>query len=57
MIATADDAAERVEQLILLTERLTGLVAEQAQAFEARRPHDAVIHLEETGRLANLYRH
>jgi len=57
MTVTREDAAERVSQLILLTERLTGLVAEQAQAFEARRPQDAVIHIEETGRLANLYRH
>jgi len=52
-----EDAAERVDQLILLTERLTALVAEQAQFFEARRPQDAVVHVEETGRLANLYRH
>jgi hypothetical protein len=57
MIATAEDAAERVEQLILLTERLTGLVADQAKCFEARRPQDAAVHIEETGRLANLYRH
>ena len=57
MTPTTDDAAERVDQLILLTERLTTLVAEQAHAFEARRPQDAVVHLEETGRLANLYRH
>jgi hypothetical protein len=57
MSVTPDDAAERVHQMILLTERLTALVAEQAQAFEARRPQDAVVHVEETGRLANLYRH
>ncbi|WP_309605206.1 flagellar basal body protein [Phenylobacterium sp.] len=50
-------AAERVEQLTLLTERLTGLVALGAQAFEARRPQDAIGHVEETGRLANMYRH
>src|SRR5947207_504133 len=50
-------AAERVDQLILLTERLTHLVALGAQAFEARRPQDAAVYVEETGRLANLYRH
>ncbi|HEY2751833.1 flagellar basal body protein [Phenylobacterium sp.] len=50
-------AAERVDQLILLTERLTHLVALSAQAFEARRPQDAATYVEETGRLANLYRH
>ena len=49
--------AQRMEQLILLTERLTGLIAEQLRAFEARRPHDAAANAEETARLANLYRH
>lgn len=51
------DSAERVEQLILLTERLTQLVTQGAQAFEARRPQDAAAQLPETGKLANLYRH
>jgi len=57
MNANPAECAERVDQLIMLTERLTGLVAEQAQAFESHRPQDAVVHVEETGRLANLYRH
>ena len=57
MNVTPEDATERVEQLILLTERLTALVADQAKSFEARRPQDAAVHVEETGRLANLYRH
>lgn len=57
MNAAPDNAAERVEQLIVLTDRLTGLVAEQAKAFEAHRPQDAAAYIEETGRLANLYRH
>lgn len=57
MNATPDDARARVEQLILLTDRLTGLVAEQAKCFEARRPQDALRFGEEVGRLANLYRH
>ena len=48
---------DRVNQLIVLTERLTGLIADQAKAFEARRPQDAAANMEETGRLANLYRH
>ena len=48
--------AERVEQLIGLTERLTRLLAEQAQSFEARRPQDAARNMEETSRLANTYR-
>ena len=46
----------RIEQLINLTERLTGLIADQAQAFEARRPQDAAANMEETSRLANTYR-
>jgi hypothetical protein len=49
--------AERMEQLILLTERLTNLISEQLRAFEARRPHDAAENADETARLANLYRH
>ena len=48
---------ERVNQLIVLTERLTGLIADQAKAFEARRPQDAAANMEETARLANVYRH
>ena len=47
----------RTEELIVLTERLTALLVEQAQAFEARRPQDAARNMEETARLANLYRH
>lgn len=57
MAIAATNAQDRVEQLILLTERLTELVAAQAQAFEGRRPHEAATHIGETARLANLYRH
>jgi len=57
MALSAQDPADRVEQLILLTERLTELVAIQAQAFERHRPHEAAEQLEEASRLANLYRH
>jgi hypothetical protein len=57
MIPTPEEAAERVEQLITLTDRLTMLVADQAKSFEDRRPQDAAVHVEETSRLANLYRH
>ena len=57
MAIVATSSAERMEQLIMLTERLTGLIAEQLRAFEARRPHDAAGNAEETARLANLYRH
>ena len=57
MALMAADASDRVEQLILLTDRLTGLIALEAQAFEARRPHEAAQYLDETQRLANIYRH
>jgi len=57
MALSAENAADRVEQLILLTERLTELIAVEAQAFESRRPQDAAVHVEETSKLANIYRH
>jgi len=57
MAIAASDAADRVEQLVILTERLTELIASQALAFEQRRPQDAAAMLEESSRLANLYRH
>jgi hypothetical protein len=57
MSLNTEDAGVRVDQLILLTERLTELIALEAQAFEQRRPQDAARHLDETSRLANLYRH
>lgn len=57
MALAAHDAADRVDQLIILTERLTALLAEECQAFENRRPQDIAGQVEETQRLANLYRH
>ncbi|MDZ4370327.1 MAG: flagellar basal body protein [Phenylobacterium sp.] len=57
MAIAATDASDRVEQLIILTERLTEIIAAQAQAFESRRPQDAATMHEEISRLANLYRH
>jgi hypothetical protein len=57
MAIAARDAADRVDQLIILTERLTELVAEQCQAFEQRRPQAAAAQLDEISRLANIYRH
>jgi hypothetical protein len=57
MAISAEGPADRVDQLILLTERLTALIALEAQAFEQRRPQDVAPHIEETARLANVYRH
>jgi hypothetical protein len=51
------DATQHVMQLIELTERLTDLMAAEAHAFEQRRPQDVAAGIEETQRLANLYRH
>jgi hypothetical protein len=58
-MSLAEESASkaRVEQLTELTERLTALIALQAQAFEAHRPHQAAARLEEVSRLANFYRH
>jgi len=56
MALSAEGPAERVAQLITLTERLSELIAGQAQAFEGHRPQDAAPLVEETSRLANLYR-
>lgn len=57
MALSAATPAQRVEQLIALTDRLTALISEQLRAFEAHRPHEAAANAEETARLANLYRH
>ncbi|MFM8753207.1 MAG: flagellar basal body protein, partial [Phenylobacterium sp.] len=57
MALSADTPGERVHQLIDLTERLTELIAAEAQAFESHRPQDAAALVEETSRLANIYRH
>ena len=49
--------AERAQALVELTETLTDALARETALFEARRPQDAARGSEETGRLANLYRH
>lgn len=57
MALAAADAADRVDQLIILTERLTDLIVKEAQAYESHRPQEAAHQVEETQRLANIYRH
>ncbi|MFC3069622.1 flagellar basal body protein [Phenylobacterium soli] len=57
MALSAQDATDRVAQLVTLTERLTELIAVQAQAFEQHRPQDAAGLIDETSKLANIYRH
>jgi len=53
---TVLNATARVRQLIDLTERLTASLAEEAKAFEARRPQDAAAIVAGTAELANAYR-
>lgn len=53
----ASPSSDRIEAMIVLTERLTARIALDAAAFEQRRPQEAAGRLEETSRLANLYRH
>lgn len=57
MAISAENASDRVEQLISLTERLTALMAQDTADFEAHQPHNAADRATESGRLANLYRH
>jgi hypothetical protein len=57
MVQSTDAAGERISQMIALTERLTELIAAEALAFESHRPQDAASLVEETSRLANIYRH
>lgn len=47
----------RLAELTQLTRTLTGRLAAEAAAFEARRPQDIAGDLAETQRLANVYRH
>jgi hypothetical protein len=53
---SANDPADRVEQLIALTQRLQGRLDAETRLFEARRPQDAAAGSAETLELANLYR-
>ncbi|MCA6287478.1 flagellar basal body protein [Phenylobacterium sp.] len=57
MVQSTDAAGERISQMVALTERLTELIAAEALAFESHRPQDAASLVEETSRLANIYRY
>lgn len=50
------NATARVRQMIDLTERLTGRLADEAAAFENRRPQDVAATVSQTQDLANAYR-
>ena len=50
------NATARVRQMIDLTERLTVRLADEAAAFEMRRPQDVAATVGQTQELANAYR-
>lgn len=56
MALIADDARDRAEQLLLMTERLTALAAEDTRRIEAREPLLDGPEADENSRLANAYR-
>lgn len=56
MALIADDCRDRAEQLMLLTDRLTALIAEEARRIEARLPPLEGAEADEKNRLANAYR-
>lgn len=55
MALIADDAKDRAEQLLLMTERLTALAAEDTRRIKARQPLEGA-ETDEKNRLANAYR-
>lgn len=56
MALLANDARDRVEQLLLVTDRLRALIAEETRRVEARQPPLDGAEAEERNRLANAYR-
>jgi hypothetical protein len=56
MALIADDATHRVEQMLLLSERLAALVEEDTRRIDARLPLQEGAPAEEKARLANAYR-
>lgn len=57
MALSAADAADRAAQLIALTETLTRRLTDEAAALNEGRSADVIASVEETARLANVYRH
>jgi|CXWL01.1.fsa_nt_gi Zn-dependent M16 (insulinase) family peptidase len=56
MALIANDAADRTEQLLLLTERLGHLIGEETRRIEAREAPLSGAEADEKSRLANAYR-
>jgi hypothetical protein len=56
MALIAEDGADRAAQLLLITERLTALIAAETARIQARQPPLDGAEGEEKNRLANAYR-
>jgi hypothetical protein len=56
MALIADDAQDRAEQLLAVTERLTVLISEETRRIDAREPPLEGAEADEKNRLANAYR-
>lgn len=56
MALLAEDAADRAEQMLLVTQRLTALIGEETRRIEAREPPLSGAEADEKNRLANAYR-
>lgn len=56
MALLADDPKHRVEQLLIMTERLAALIGEETRRVEARRSPLTGAEGDEKNRLANAYR-
>ncbi len=56
MALLADDAKDRAEQLLLLTERLTEYIAEETRRIDAREPPLSGAPADEKNRMVNAYR-
>ena len=54
---SSEAAQQTLERLIALTEQLTQQIGGDADLFQARRPQAVAGRIQETTRLANLYRH
>lgn len=55
MPLAANDPTDRVEQLIILTDRLTGLLARETELLKDHRPHEITEFQDERTTLSTLY--
>lgn len=56
MALHAHNAQDRAEQMLLLSQRLRGLIKRETALFEARTPHEAASFADEKNTLARTYR-